>query len=85
MVLYTCTGNWFYTPVLCLGIGIDDMFVIMQVMIMTMIVMIILMLIMMIMQSLSNVKRAPATASLTPDLQIAEALRHAGVAVTVTR
>ena len=65
MVLYTCTGNWFYTPVLCLGIGIDDMFVIMQ--------------------SLSNVKRAPATSSLTPDLQIAEALRHAGVAVTVTR
>ena len=57
------------------------MFVIMQVMIMTMTMMMIIMM----MQSLSNVKRAPASASLTPDLQIAEALRHAGVAVTVTR
>ena len=62
--------KWFCTLILVtgsihLGIGIDDMFVIMQ--------------------SLSNVKRSPATASLTPDLQIAEALRHAGVAVTVTR
>ena len=51
-------------PLLCLGIGIDDMFVIMQ--------------------SLSNVKRSPATSSLPPDQQIAEALKHAGVAVTVT-
>ena len=46
------------------GIGIDDMFVIMQ--------------------SLSNVKRSPVTSSLPPDQQIAEALKHAGVAVTVT-
>ena len=37
-----------------------------------------------IMQSLSNVKRSPVTSSLPPDQQIAEALKHAGVAVTVT-
>ena len=37
-----------------------------------------------IMQSLSNVKRSHDTSSLPPDQQIAEALKHAGVAVTVT-
>ena len=37
-----------------------------------------------IMQSLSNVKRSLVTSSLPPDQQIAEALKHAGVAVTVT-
>ena len=37
-----------------------------------------------IMQSLTNVKRSPANSSLPPDQQIAEALKHAGVAVTVT-
>ena len=39
-----------------------------------------------ILQSLSNVKRRPelASAALTSDQRIAHALRHAGVAVTVT-
>ena len=39
-----------------------------------------------ILQSLSNVKRRPelASAGLTSDQRIAHALRHAGVAVTVT-
>ena len=51
-------------PLLCLGIGIDDMFVIMQ--------------------SLSNVKKDPEFVSLSSTDKIAQALKHAGVAITVT-
>ena len=51
-------------PLLCLGIGIDDMFVIMQ--------------------SLSNVKNTKELSHLSSDEKIAHAMKHAGVAVTVT-
>ena len=51
-------------PLLCLGIGIDDMFVIMQ--------------------SLANVKKSPDLVHLGSDERIQHALKHAGVAITVT-
>jgi len=51
-------------PLLCLGIGIDDMFVIVQ--------------------CLTNVKKKPESASLSNSDKIANALKHAGVSVTVT-